>query len=459
MRDSANPMPRNDNRVEMTERWLNSKQVEPLDGERREFVDRKAQGLVLRVSRRGGEILKAWTVRYRPKGAAQRRFAIGEYGPAPLLTLEAARQRARKIVTAARDGVDLPAKEAEDRSAKQAEKRQKTAPQTLTELLDLYICDYCRANQRRWQLTERIVENHVRPAPIGSKPLLQVRRADLIELLDHLQNRKGFAAQVNRVRSLLLAAFNWAVEREKIEVNPAAGIKRRKGIEVRRTRVLTDDELRAIWTAAAGLSDPSRSLVKAWILVGQRRDEVRCLPWSEIDEGNRVWLLPATRNKSKRDHLIPLAPAIATILGDLPQLGALVFTVSGNKPYAGQKRLKEILDRESGVRNWTFHDFRRTASSGMARLGVPQDIIDRVLNHAKPTLAGTYNLYEYMDEKRLALETWAEHIAFVVGEGRKPYIKYPERAARLWAGDGGLLPPTDKAAAEVIDIAQRRIVG
>jgi integrase len=449
MRQSINPKARNDNRIEMTERWLNSKQVQPFHGERREFVDRKAQGLVLRVSERGGEILKVWMVRYRPKGAAQRRCAIGEYGPTPLLTLEAARQRARKIVSAARDGIDLPAKEAEDRRAEQARKRDKTAPQTVADLLDLYISDYCRANQRRWRLTERIVENHIKPAPLGRKPIAETRRADVIELLDHLQNRKGFAAQVNRVRSLLLAAFNWAVEREKVEMNPAAGIKKRKGIEFRRTRVLTDDELRAIWTAAEGLSDPSRSLVKTWILAGQRRDEVRCLPWSEIDDGNRAWLLAATRNKSKRDHLIPLAPAIAAILGRLPRRGALVFTVDGNKPYAGQKRLKEILDRESGVPNWTFHDFRRTVSSGMARLGVPQDIIDRVLNHAKPTLAGTYNLYEYIDEKRMALETWAEHVAFIVGERRKPYTKYPERAARFGAGEGGLLPGTDKVVAEV----------
>jgi integrase len=182
--------------------------------------------------------------------------------------------------------------------------------------------------------------------------------------------------------------------------------------------VLSDDELRAIWTAVDGLPEPSRSLVKGWILTGQRRDEVRCMAWSEVDLGHALWTLPAARNKGKRDHEIPLSPAMVELLGALRPRGAAVFSVDGSKPYAGQKRLKAILDRESGVTGWTFHDFRRTASTGMAALHVPQDTIDRVLNHAKATLAGTYNRHDYRDRKRSALDAWADRVAFVVGEAR-----------------------------------------
>jgi integrase len=465
MPDSADrraPEARIDRRIEMTERWLNSKAVQPSEGDRLEFVDRRTQGLVLRVSRHGDETLKLWMVRYRPKGGAQRRVAIGEYGPSPRLTLEAARQRARKIIAAAGDGVDLPAREAEDRLKVQgeAEARRKRAeqPQTVAHLLDLYVEDYCKANQRRWRLVERMFENHVKPTSLGRKSLADVRRADVIEVLDNLQNKKRFGAQVNRVRSQLLAAFNWAVEREKTDVNPAAGIKRRK-IEARRSRVLSDDELQAIWRAASGLSDPSGSLVKSWALSAQRRDEVRCLPRPEIDENRAVWLLPAARNKSKRDHLIPLAPALVVLLGNLPRLGIPVFTVDGTKPYGGQKRLKEILDRESGVKDWTFHDFRRTAASGMASLGVPQDIIDRVLNHAKSTLAGTYNVYEYLDEKRRALEAWAEHVAFVIGDRSEPAVKYPERSDKAGLGHDRRPPRDSKHMRDAVELTERRARG
>jgi integrase len=81
--------------------------------------------------------------------------------------------------------------------------------------------------------------------------------------------------------------------------------------------------------------------------------------------------------------------------------------------------LKVLLDRETGVTGWTYHDIRRSVATGLAALHVPQDTIDRVLNHAKGTLAGTYNRHQYLDEKRRALEAWAEHVAFIVGDARE----------------------------------------
>jgi integrase len=154
------------------------------------------------------------------------------------------------------------------------------------------------------------------------------------------------------------------------------------------------------------------------ILSGQRRDEVRCLQWTEIDFDRALWTLPAARTKPKRANEIPLSPAMLGLLGDRPRPGQPVFTTDGRKPYDGMKRAKAILDRESGVTGWTYHDLRRTAATGMAALHIPQDTIDRVLNHAKKKLAGTYNTYEYLAEKRKALEAWSERVAFIVGDGR-----------------------------------------
>jgi integrase len=239
----------------------------------------------------------------------------------------------------------------------------------------------------------------------------------LVELLDDLQNEKGLRAQVNRVRSQLIAAFNWAIEREYLDTNPAAAIKRRR-IEASRDRILSHDEMRSIWEAAEHLEDPSRTLVKTWILTGQRRDEVRCMEWAELDLKNALWALPAARNKAKRDHEVPLAPALVVLLEGLPRVGPYVFALSKERPYSGQKRLKEMLDHKSGVSGWTIHDLRRTCSTGLAALHVAQDVIDRVLGHAVATLAGTYNRHGYAAEKRRALNAWAEHLAFIVSNDR-----------------------------------------
>jgi integrase len=389
----------------LTDRFVLS--VSPPSAGRDVYSDTEARGLELRVSPDGG---KSWSIRYQPKGGKRKRTTYGAY---PAISLHEARTRAKEIAAAAARGIDLP--EQEDRE-REEERKEAKRPQTVGDLLDRYVTDYCKTNQRRWQLVERMFEMHVKPA-IGKRSLTELRRADLVELLDDLQNEKGLHAQVNRVRSQLVAALNWAIEHEYLDTSPAAAIKKRK-IEAPRERVLSDDELRAIWRAAEKLSDPSRSLVKAWILTGQRRDEVRCMMWSEIDLGRALWTLPAARNKGKRDHEIPLSPMMLALLGDRPRSGTPVFTTDGQKPYAGQKRLKAILDRESGVIGWTFHDFRRTTSTGMAAQHVPQDAIDRVLNHAKGALAGTYNRHQYLDEKRRALESWAEHVAFIVSNGR-----------------------------------------
>lgn len=389
----------------LTDRFLESVAA-PTTG-RAVYIDDNAPGLELRVSSDGR---KAWSIRYTPKGGVRTRETYRTY---PAVKLTDARHRARDIAAAAARGIDLP--EHEKRQGAE-QRRAKNRPQTVGDMLDEYVERYAKPNQRRWTLTERMFEAHVKPT-LGKVALGELRRGDIVELLDDLQNEKGLGAQVNRVRSQILAALNWAIEREYLDVNPAAAVKKRK-IEASRDRVLIDDELRAIWQAADRLPDPSRSLVKAWILTGQRRDEVRCMVWSEVDMSRALWTLPAARNKGKRDHEIPLSPAMVELLGSLRRRGTPVFSTDGTKPYAGQKRLKAILDRESGVTDWTFHDLRRTASTGMAALHVPQDTIDRVLNHAKGTLAGTYNRHDYLDQKRTALETWADRVAFTVGEAR-----------------------------------------
>jgi integrase len=368
-----------------------------------DIADRKAPGLVLRVTSNGS---RSWAVRYRPKGMEQRRETLGEY---PTVALATARRRAFAVAAAAREGVDLPAKEARDRALEAARSR------TVTGMLGEYIDGYCKPHQRRWQQTKRLIEQHLIPH-LGELRLVDLRREHGAELMDKLE-KAGLRAQVNRARSQLVAALNWAVERGYLEANPLAAVKRRKNLETPRGRVLSDAELRAIWHTADSLSDPSRALVKVLALLGQRRDEIRCMPRSEIVAGTNDWLLPARRNKPKRDHLLPLPSAVVEIINSLPNTGPYVFSADGKRPYAGQRRLLANLRRKSGVTGWTFHDLRRTCATGMAAIGIAQDTIDRVLNHAKGKLAGTYNVHDYSAEKAGALKAWAERVAIVVSGG------------------------------------------
>ncbi len=395
--------------VKLTEKFVQT--VKPPATGRLSIADASTLGLTLRVTTRGE---KSWQIRYRPKGQSQRYEVKGPY---PTVSLADARQRAAAIYAAARHGIDLPETERAARKAEEVRELERVRQaRTLSWLLGEYVENYCKASQRRWTLTKRMFEMHVTPT-LGSTMLNEVRRVKIVELLDMLQSKKKLAAQVNRVRSQLVAAFNWAIERGYMEVNPVAAIKKRR-VEHSRTRVLNDDELCALWGAACELPDPSRTLVKMWILTGQRRDEVRCMGWSELDLKRGIWAIPGSRNKSKRDHEVPLSEQAVALLQSLPRLGDYVFTVNGKKPYAGQKRLKDILDCRSSVGDWTFHDLRRTASTGMAALGVSQEVIDRVLNHAQKGLSSVYNRHLYVSEKRQALAAWADYVSSLVREVR-----------------------------------------
>ena len=386
---------------------------------RLDITDEGAAGLVLRVTSNG---VFSWVVRYTPSGNKQKRATIGTYTKSDAklgMTLSDARHRAAEIVAAARRGVDLPLQEAEARNAEILRQGQ---PKTVGELLDKYVEEYCKNNQRKWLETQRMFENHVIPE-IGALPLSDLRRADVVGVLDLMQNEKNLKAQVNRVRTACIAALNWAVEREFIELNPASPIKARK-VEEPRQRTLTDTELSKIWQVADRLSYPSGPLIKLLILTGQRRDEVRGMRWSEIVPENQfdfatktgrddgyAWVLSKDRNKSKREHILPVTGAMKEILDSLPRVNdapdAPVFSVTGKAPYNGMRRLKEIIDRESGVTSWTFHDLRRTMRSNLAYRNVSNDVSERILNHSIERLQATYNTYSYWSEMRSALEVWA----------------------------------------------------
>jgi hypothetical protein len=312
-------------------------------------------------------------------------------------------------VAAAKRGVDLIAEE-----QRQETERQKAAAsaRTIRELAAEYIERHCKSHQRRWRQVEIRLHNHVLPR-LGDRAASDVRRADVVELLDDLQHKKGLRAQVNRVRDSMAGMFRYAVEREYVAESPVIGTRHRK-LEAERQRILSDQEIRAIWLALDALPDPGRSFVKTLFLTATRRDEARCMEWAEVSLTGDIWLLPAARNKANRDSEIPLSRQMVALLVGLPRLGPHVFTMSGAKPWAATTRLKRALDAKSGVTGWVLHDIRRTVRSKLAELLVPYEVAERVLNHAMTKLERTYNRHSYRHEKAQALQRWADHLTGLV---------------------------------------------
>jgi integrase len=184
-------------------------------------------------------------------------------------------------------------------------------------------------------------------------------------------------------------------------------------------------------------------LVQLLILTGQRRDEVANMRWSELDLEKRLWTLPKERSKNDTAHEVPLSDAVLSVIGRLKKIAGkpgFLFTTTGEAPVSGFSRAKNRLDALvlSGLHgeatgptpHWTLHDLRRTAASGMARLGINLPVIEKILNHTSGSFAGIVGVYQrhsFADEKRAALETWGRFVEHLVtGESAANVVRLRE---------------------------------
>ena len=207
--------------------------------------------------------------------------------------------------------------------------------------------------------------------------------------------------------------------------NPFAGIK--LAAVASRERVLSDEELVAIWVAT---KDPSayNAIVRMLMLTGQRREEVTAITWDEIAPDVSTWTIPASRAKNGVAHIVPLSRQAQATLGPAPRIQRdaaadepeLVFP-GLRGPFKGFSKAKESLDKDSGVKVWRLHDLRRTMATGLQKLGVRLEVTEAVLNHvsgSRAGIVGVYQRHEWTDEKRAALNAWGAHVEAIV-EGRE----------------------------------------
>jgi integrase len=176
-------------------------------------------------------------------------------------------------------------------------------------------------------------------------------------------------------------------------------------------RVLTDDEIKAVWGAASG---PFGGIVKLCLLTAQRLDKVATVKWDDIVDG--VWNIDTEEREKGNARELVLPDLVLGVVEAQPRFAGspYVFAGRGARAYSGFSAAKTALDGRCGVSGWTLHDLRRTARSLMSRAGVTSDHAERVLGHAIGGVEGVYDRHAYREEKRVALATLATLIDGVV---------------------------------------------
>jgi integrase len=351
------------------------------------------------------------------------------------LSLAAARQLAASIHRKRAMNVDVIGDHKAAKHRRRAISTDREAS-TFAALAKKYVGEHARTELRSWKETSRLLGFDPNADFAFTSGGLAERWADraigaidadavwqVIEEARHgipgipVRHQRPSEARALALFAALSAFFSWALERRKVSVNPCANLKRPKAGQSR-DRVLTAEEIRRLWDATDAENQAFAGILKLLMLTGCRLNEVARLEWDEVAEDLSQINLPAARVKNKRSFTVPLAPQAREILAALPRFEcSYVFTHDGAAPVSGWSRLKRRLDSAMGVSDWVLHDVRRTAASGMQRLGIRTEVIERCLNHSSGSFRGVAGVYQrdpLTDEVRSALERWASHVEMLV---------------------------------------------
>jgi len=378
------------------------------------FWDDSVAGFGLRTRASGGQISKSWVAQYRSHGRT-RRMKIGAFEK---LSAEDARKQARKLLAQVEMGGD-------PQSERRA--RRHRDGQTLLATAESFLAakrPHVRDATFRGLAHYLVRGPHFRP--LHRVPLDQVTRKDVAARVAKVSTDSGVIS-ARRARAALSELYAWAVASGLCESNPVVG-SFNPPPTAPRERVLSDDELAAIWHAAG--DGPFGKIVRLLILTAARRSEICGLRWSELvtsPDGTTTWNLPSARSKNRKGRSLPMPPMAMEIVRAIPRVVGRDH-LFGERSDLGFTKwgAKTELEKRLGLAKWTLHDLRRSAATGMADIAIPPHIIETILGHIsghKGGPAGIYNRSDYGREVKAALLKWSDHVAEkIAGVERKVVV-------------------------------------
>lgn len=406
---------------------------------RYEVPDPACPGLYLAVHPSGA---KSWAYRYRFAGKS-RKLTIGaalsdkgieviKIGDARDIADAARVSVARQI-----DPIELK-RVKQRRAAEEAEASERTLRAVAGRYLDQQ--DGLRSIEHRRRTFERLIY----PA-LGDRPIESIKRSEIVTMLDDIAASRG-VVMADYTLATLRRLLSWHAARSDDYVSPIIrGMSRTSTTERSRKRTLSETEIKALWRAAdeAGMFG---AFCRFLLLTATRRNEAARMLRSEIE--GEDWTIPASRYKTKINHLIPMPRAAVAVLAKVPRIGKsdIVFTPDGKRPLSGFGCAKEKFDtlmlaqlrkiaEENGEESagvdlprWTLHDLRRTARTLMSTIDtVRPEHAEACLGHVKTGVEATYDRYQYRAEKKAAFAKLADLIDRIVNPGSN-VVAFAERA-------------------------------
>jgi integrase len=349
----------------------------------------------------------------------KRRMTLGKY---PHLSLSDARKLHREALKVLEEGKD-PALE------KRKEKIAVRDSSTVDGLIEEYLELWAKPRKRSWAEDERFLKKDVRPY-WGQLKASDITRRDVILLLDRIKNR-GAPIAANRALACIRRMFNFGIERDIITASPCAAVKA-VSKENRRDRVLSTEEIHTLWHAldtaplqeehphTIRMSSETKLVLKLQLVLAQRKGEVVAAEWDELDLVSGWWTIPAAKAKNNQVHRVPLSSLALELLNEIKLLSGdsrFLFPAKLKDTHITGTSIDHAVRRShfDGVKPWTPHDIRRSTSSHLTALGISRLVVSKILNHSENnSVTAIYDRHSYDNEKRHALETWAQKLKEII---------------------------------------------
>src|SRR5262245_57701445 len=362
-------------------------------GKRYTHADPELPGHYVRVSTRGE---KSFVVVSRDKTGKQIWRTVG----APPMPIDDARDKARKFIRGLREA--------------SVDSFEGVAEQWFQR-------NVIKNKHRSADQTRRILNQKIIPV-LGDRDFNSIKRSDIARLLDGIEDNSGPRA-ADMTLTVIRQIMNWQAARDDNYNSPLVrGMSR--DARTARSRILTDDEIRAIWAAASEYGSFGR-LVQFGLLTAQRKEKLATMRWEQL-EGN-VWMIPIEAREKGNGAELVLPPPALEVLGPRGQ-GFVFPTLEGNA-HSSWNVKKRTLDRRSGVTGWTIHDLRRTARSLMSRAGVLPHIAEMVMGHVQGGVEGIYDRHRYVQEKGDALAKLSGLLALILNPPADNIVSLGKRTA------------------------------
>ncbi|EKR1395794.1 TPA_asm: tyrosine-type recombinase/integrase [Salmonella enterica subsp. enterica serovar Dublin] len=369
-----------------------------------------------------------WRLRYRFAGK-QRSLVIGTYSE---LSLAKARAKAKEQSARVTMGYDVAGEKQERKAEALRKMEEEKHALRVSELAAEY---FERQILNRWKhpdILRRRIDKDINPA-IGRLRIEEVKPRHIDDMLQKIVQR-GAPTVANDVLRWTRRIFDYGIRRHMLETNPTGAfeIDDAGGQEKSRERWLSREELVRFLQAmpmTKGFSRQNELTMKLLLVFCCRKMELCGARWEEFDFDEAVWRLPAERVKNGDAIDIPIPAVALEWLKELHQMSCnSQWVLPARKmqhrmiPHIQESTLPVALSKVKGnlpdVPNFTIHDFRRTARSHLAALGVDPVVAERCLNHRIKGVEGIYNRYQYFNERKQALELWAHFLVSLErGEG------------------------------------------